>query len=225
MSVEPEIERHEDIILGRIEGPILKWLVVRLPGFMTPDWLTSFGLIGNFIIFIGFVLTNISPWYLWLVNLALVISWFGDSMDGTVARYRNQATRHGFYYDHIVDSISAVLICVGWGLSPYIRLDIALYLLIAYLLMSIRAYMYAMVTGEFHIAYAGIGGTEFRVLAFGLNTIAFFVVLPEFQIFNTHCKFYDLIGILMTGSMTISFCIEVIRDMMKFKKMKSNSNT
>ncbi len=212
-----EIERREEIILASVEEPILRWLVGRLPDFMTPDWLTGFGLAGNFIILLAFILTNYNPWFLWLANLGLVISWFGDSMDGTVARHRNMATRRGFYYDHMVDSISAVLICVGWGLSPYIQLEIALYILIAYLMMSIRAYMNAMVTGVFHIAYAGIGGTEFRVFAFILNTIAFFFILPEFNLFDTTCSLFDIIGLVMTLSLSGSFIIEIIRDMQILK--------
>lgn len=222
MSEHREIERYEDIFLASIERPILQWLVVRLPNFMTPDWLTGFGLLGNFIILIAYILTNHNPWFLWLVNIGLIISWFGDSMDGTIARYRNISTRHGFYYDHIVDSISGVLICVGWGLSPYIRLDITLYILIAYLMMSIRAYMYAMVTGVFKIAYAGVGGTEIRVFAFVLNTIVFFIILPEFHIFNEYLNIYDMIGILMTLSLTVSFFIETLRDMVEIKNLENN---
>ena len=219
MAEHLEIERHEDILLAFVERPILQWFVSRLPDYMTPDWLTGFGLIGNFIILIAYILTNYNPWFLWLVNLGLIISWFGDSMDGTVARYRKTSTRHGFYYDHIVDSFSGVLICVGWGLSPYIRLDIALYILIAYLMMSIRAYMYAMVTGVFKIAYALVGGTEIRVFAFILNTIAFFIMLPEFLIFNETLNLFDLMGILMTFSLTISFFIETIREMNEIKNL------
>jgi archaetidylinositol phosphate synthase len=147
-----------------------------------------------------------------------VISWFGDSMDGTLARYRQISTKHGFYLDHIVDAVSSVLICLGWGLSPYIRFDICLYLLIAYLMMSIRSYMVAMTTGEFKIAYAGVGGTELRVLLFLLNIIAFFVVLPVFTFMGQSFSLYDVIGIIMTLSLGFSFLFETIRDVIVIAK-------
>ena len=221
MPEKHNIERREDIILAAIERPILQWFVVRLPAYMSPDWLTGFGLVGNFIILFAYILTNLNPWYLWLVNAGLIISWFGDSMDGTVARYRKISTRYGFYYDHIVDSFSAVLICIGWGLSPYIRLDISVYILVAYLMMSIRSYMYALVTGVFNIAYSKIGGTEIRVFAFILNTIAFFFILPEFRILSINLNLFDLIGILMIFSLTLSFCVETVRDMAGIKKSET----
>ena len=222
MSEKREIQRHEEILLAFIERPVLQWLVNRLPAFMTPDWLTGFGLLGNFIILVAYILTNYNSWFLWLVNLGLIISWFGDSMDGTVARYRKTATRYGFYYDHIVDSFSGVLICVGWGLSPYISMDIALCILIAYLMMSIRSYMYAMVTGIFKIAYAGVGGTEIRVFAFIVNTIAFYVILPEFHIFNQIFNLYDLIGIVMTISLSVSFFIATIGEMNEIRRSEDS---
>lgn len=212
MSKKQEIERVEEALLSPLEQPLLQVVVKRLPPWITPDLLTGFGLFGNLIVFFAYILSVQNPGFLWIVNLGLVISWFGDSMDGTLARLRHRSTRHGFYFDHIVDSFSAVLICFGWGLSSYIRLDICLYILIAYLMMSIRSYMYAMAAGVFKIAYAGIGGTEIRVLLFLLNLIALYIVLPAFTIFEASFTLYDLIGILIVISLSFSFFIETIRE-------------
>jgi len=213
MVKKPEILRVETALLSGIEQPLLKWLVPKMPAWISPDGLTGFGLVGHFIAFFAFLLTNRNDYFLWLVNLGLVISWFGDSMDGTLARFRRISTKHGFYFDHLVDAFSGILLCVGWGLSPYLRLDIGLYILIAYLMMSIRAYLFAMAGGAFKIDYAGIGGTEIRTLLFTLNCIAFFIILPEFSIFTELFSLYDLIGLLIVVSMGIGFFIETAREM------------
>ena len=120
----------------------------------------------------------------------------------------------------MVDAFSGVLLCVGWGLSPYLRLDVGLYILIAYLMMSIRAYMFAMAGGVFKIDYAGIGGTEIRALLFILNCIAFYIILPEFSLFDELLTLYDLIGLLIVVSMGISFFIETGREMLELIHME-----
>lgn len=127
------------------------------------------------LIFVSYALTNISPNYLWLANLGFLLNWFGDSLDGTLARYRKiERPRYGFLIDHWVDAISILLIFLGLGLSPYVDLQVASLAVISYLLVSIMVYLITYVTGIFNITNAYIGPTEFRVLAIILNTIIFF---------------------------------------------------
>jgi archaetidylinositol phosphate synthase len=109
-------------------------------------------------------------------NLALIaavvclgINWFGDSLDGTVARVRDQQRpRYGFYVDHIVDSFGAIFLIGGMGLSPYMSGNIAMGVIIAYFLLAIEIYLATYTIGVFRLSFGVWGPTELRiVLGFG----------------------------------------------------------
>ena len=85
---------------------------------MTPDILTAIGFFGTLLISISYILTNQTPAFLWLASLGLVINWFGDSLDGTLARFRKiERPRYGFFIDHTTDALGEVLIMVGIAIS------------------------------------------------------------------------------------------------------------
>jgi archaetidylinositol phosphate synthase len=164
-----DIKKHRrinDILLGPIERPALKWLAAHMPDWVYPDLLTVVGVFGALLIFFSYWLTNYNKNFLWLASLGFIINWFGDSLDGTLARYRKiQRPKYGFFIDHTVDAFNEVIIFLGFGLSPYLRFDIACLALIGYLLMSVLVYVRTYVKGEFVISYVGIGPTELRVIA------------------------------------------------------------
>ena len=168
-------KRENKILLGFLERPALRWLAAHMPAWVTPDILTWIGIGASVLIFVSYILTNASPNYLWLANLGFILNWFGDSLDGTLARYRKiERPRYGFLIDHWVDALSAVLIFLGLGLSPYVDLVVASLAVISYLLVSIMVYLITYVTGVFSITNAFIGPTEIRLLAIILNIIIFF---------------------------------------------------
>jgi phosphatidylglycerophosphate synthase len=180
--METKVEEHKrenKILLGFLERPALQWLAAHMPNWVTPDILTSIGIGASVLIFVSYILTNVNRNYLWLANLGYVLNWFGDSLDGTLARYRKiERPRYGFLIDHWVDALSAVLIFLGLGLSPYVNLVIACLGVISYLLVSIMVYLITYVTGVFTITSAFIGPTEIRVLAIILNIGIFYSVDP-----------------------------------------------
>ncbi len=176
MTKVEDHKRENDILLGFLERPALQWLAARMPDWVTPDTLTWIGIAASVLIFISYTLTNISPHFLWLASFGFILNWFGDSLDGTLARYRHiERPRYGFLVDHWVDAISAVLIFVGLGVSPYVNLVVACLGVIAYLLVSIMVYLITYVTGVFTITSAKIGPTEIRLLAIISNTAIFFI--------------------------------------------------
>jgi phosphatidylglycerophosphate synthase len=176
MSKVEKHTRENDILLGFLERPALKWLAAHMPAWVTPDVLTWTGILASVLIFISYILTRISPHFLWLASFGFILNWFGDSLDGTLARYRHiERPRYGFLVDHWVDAISVVLIFMGLGISPYVDLVVACIGIIVYLLLSIMVYLITYVTGVFQIANAKIGPTEARVLAVILNTVIFFI--------------------------------------------------
>jgi archaetidylinositol phosphate synthase len=173
------IEKHKrvnDIFLGPLERPALQWLSARMPAWITPDICTAIGVLGAFIISIGYFLSNFDRNFLWLASFGFVVNWFGDSLDGTLARYRHiERPKFGFFIDHTTDSFSQVVIFLGLGLSPYVSFYVACLALIAYLMLSVLAYVRTCVVGEFKISYGQLGPTEIRVLAILLNIAMYFI--------------------------------------------------
>jgi phosphatidylglycerophosphate synthase len=173
-----EINKHKrvnDILLGPLERRALQWLASHLPGWVSPDLCTSVGVMGAMTVLAGYILSNWNPGYLWLATLGYVINWFGDSLDGTIARYRHiERPIYGFYIDHITDAVSQVMVILGLGLTPYISFNVASLTLIAYLLLSVLVYVRTCVVGEFKISYGRLGPTEVRLIAILLNTAMFF---------------------------------------------------
>lgn len=183
MSRVEKHKRENDILLGFLERPALDWLARHMPKWITPDTLTCIGVLASILIFVSYGLTRISPNFLWLASLGFILNWFGDSLDGTLARYRHiERPRYGFLVDHWVDAISAVLIFLGLGISPYVDFTVAALGVIAYLLDSIMVYLITYVTGVFQITSAKIGPTEIRLLAIILNTAMFLIGNPTFTL-------------------------------------------
>jgi archaetidylinositol phosphate synthase len=173
-----EINQHKrvnDILLGPLERPALYWLAAHMPARVTPDTCTAIGVLGALLTMISYGLSNYSPNYLWLASLGLFINWFGDSLDGTLARYRDiERPRYGFYIDHVTDGVCQVMVFLGLGLTPYVSFNVACLALISYLLLSILVYVRTYVVGEFKISYGRLGPTESRALAVLLNTAMYF---------------------------------------------------
>jgi len=202
----PSVEKHQrenKILLGFLERPALNWLAAHMPAWVTPDTMTWLGILASVMIFVSYSLTHLSPNFLWLASLGFILNWLGDSLDGTLARYRRiERPRYGFLVDHWVDAISTLLIFMGLGLSPYVDLTVACLGVIAYLLLSIMVYLITYVTGVFNIAYISLGPTEIRVMAILLNTAIFFIGnptfnLPYFGLTSFYTLFVAVISLLM----------------------------
>jgi phosphatidylglycerophosphate synthase len=142
---------------------------------MTPDKLTAIGTAGAFLIFFSYLATRIHPGFLWLASLGFLINWYGDSLDGTLARYRKiQRPKYGFFIDHTVDAFNETLVVLGLGLSIYVTFSVASLALIGYLMLSVFVYVRTFVDGVFQISYGKLGPTEVRVIIVALNTAMFF---------------------------------------------------
>ncbi len=172
------IENHHrvnNILLGPLERPVLEWLAVHTPARISPDFCTIFGVFGAAVVFAGYWLSTLDRNFLWLASLGFVINWAGDSLDGTLARYRHiERPVFGFYIDHTLDAVSQMLIFLGLGLSPYVNFTVGCLILIAYMLLSIQVYVRTCAAGEFKISFGRLGPTEIRVLAMLLNVAMYF---------------------------------------------------
>lgn len=207
-----KVEKHtreNDILLGFLERPALNWLAAHMPSWITPDVLTWIGIIASIMIFFSYALTHVSRYFLLLASLGFVLNWFGDSLDGTLARYRHiERPRYGFLIDHYVDAISVVLIFIGLGLSPYVDLVVACMGAIAYLLLSIMVYLITYVSGVFQITNAKIGPTEVRLLAILANTTILIIGNPKVNLpFFGSTTLYTLIVGFLTLLMILYFLV------------------
>jgi phosphatidylglycerophosphate synthase len=225
-----EIKKHRrvnDILLGPLERPALKWLAAHLPAWVSPDICTAIGVLGAVVILVSYGLSRNSDYFLWLASLGFVINWFGDSLDGTLARYRHiERPIYGFFIDHVTDAVSQVMIFLGLGLTHYIRFEVACLTLIAYLLLSVLVYVRTCVVGEFKISYGKLGPTEIRVLAILLNTVMYFagrrtiVLTSEFAgrlTISVYDLFVGAIALLLLGFFFLTATQETIR-LMKANK-------
>lgn len=205
-----EAERVHRSILSSIEKKTLIWLAQRLPAWVNSDHLTALG-------FVSLAAVGISYWYarhskigLGLAILFFVLNWFGDSLDGTLARVRNrQRPRYGFYLDHVLDAFGSVFVFAGLALSGYMSERIAVGLLVAYLLLSIEVYLTTHTIGKFHLSFAAFSPTELRLLLIAGNlALLYKPIVPlagkEFLLFDVG----GAVGILGFGVAVIWSAVE-----------------
>jgi phosphatidylglycerophosphate synthase len=214
-----------DTFTGPVERPVLHWLAARMPAWVTPDHLTAIGVIGGLVILCGYWLTSIDRNFLWLVNLGFVLNWFGDSLDGTLARYRKiERHRYGFYIDHTVDVFNEVLVFLGLGISPYVRFDLACLALIGYLMLSVIAFIDTCVSGEFKLSYGRLGPTEARLLAIGANLMVYIAGNPTVTLLTIELTVYDWLAIGVIALLSGIIFTTVIHRASQLAKIDSPKN-
>ena len=186
-------------LTSRIEKRVLIAIAKRLPPWIGPDHLTALGVLALGGAGLCYKLLAVSPLALLGVNAFLFLNWFGDSLDGTLARVREkQRPRYGFYLDHLVDAIGAIFLLGGLSVSGLASPPAAAALLIAYLLLQIHIALKAHATGVFQIAFGGVGGTEARLLLAAANLVL--MLKPDLVAFATNVVWglvIALIGVVL----------------------------
>jgi phosphatidylglycerophosphate synthase len=166
--------RVQNNILAAGERAVLDFLCRLMPGRVTPDLLTAVGAIGAVISSVGYIASNWRPGFLFLASLGLLVNWFGDSLDGSLARYRKVVRpRYGYFLDHSIDAISNLVLALGLGFSPYVGMNAALFLLASYYLLSIYVFLLHQVSQEFRLSFVYGGPTELRLVAILFNLLMF----------------------------------------------------
>ena len=173
-------KRELTFLLAKPEKKLLWWIAARLPRAINSNHLTALGVLGSLATAVAYGVSGFDLRWLWLASAGLVVNWFGDSLDGTVARVRKaERPRYGYYLDHIVDAFSTAAIGIGIGLSPFMSFPIAMLLVVLYLTLSINVYLESQVFGVFKLAYGIFGPTEARLMLIALNIM--FVLAPQMQ--------------------------------------------
>ena len=185
MEEQKQANRIQTSILNPYEKKILVYLAERMPAWVTSDMLTILGFVGALIIATGYALSNLNLNWLWLASFGFVVNWFGDSLDGSLARVRGtQRKTYGFFIDHNVDVINECIMFTGVGMSPLVNLTFMMAVLVAYLMLSVYVYIDCHLKGEMRLTYGGLGPTEFRLLAIIINTL--FIYVPQLSLWKKH---------------------------------------
>jgi len=168
-------ERIQASLLAGPEKRILEWMAKRLPGWVTPDMLTWLGALAMAATGVCYLFSGRHRYLLLAASAGWVVNWFGDSMDGTVARVRNeQRPKYGYYLDHLVDAFGISFVLFGLAYSGLSTPPLCMGLLVLYLIMSINVYLATHTTGAFRISFARLSLTEGRIMFIALNTVLMF---------------------------------------------------
>lgn len=205
-----KIDRIQQNMLALLERRILDWLCARVPATISPDALTAIGMLGAIMVFAGYVCSNLGDGWLWLSIAGYFVHWFGDSMDGSLARYRRiERPRYGYFLDHSCDGLATVLVLAGIGLSGYVALEVALIALVGYLLLSIHAFLSVRVLGEMKLSYLNAGPTELRLILVAL-TLTMIAAGPE-PVFLGVLTWFDLFVGGVGALLIVLFVIQTLR--------------
>ncbi len=173
---DKQAKRIQTSLLSAGEKKLLIWLAGHQPSWITSDFMTFLGFIGSVCIAAGFILSNLGVQWLWLAIFGLALNWYGDSLDGTIARVRNaQRPVYGYYLDHNMDIINELLMFIGVGLSPWVHLNLALMALVFYLVLTVVQNINAHLRQEFNLTYAKLGPTELRLIIILICLIFIFI--------------------------------------------------
>ncbi|HSL21558.1 MAG TPA: CDP-alcohol phosphatidyltransferase family protein [Vicinamibacterales bacterium] len=201
--------RENDGVLAAAERRALIWMAARLPAAINSDHLTALGVAGMVLASAAFAAGGTWPAALLLVIAGLVINWFGDSLDGTLARVRNcQRPRYGYYLDHVLDTAGTLVLFAGIAAGGFMTPIVALATLVAYYLVSIEVYLATHALGRFRMSFWGLGPTELRILlAIGALVVS---VRPEVSVFGTRALLFDVGGVIGSVGLVATAAISAV---------------
>jgi len=196
-------------LLASAEKRALVWMAERMPSRVNSDHLTLIGFGAQIATGVCYALAGRDRRMLLAAIVCLAVNWFGDSMDGTLARVRQQQRpRYGFYVDHIIDSFGAVAMMGGLALSGFMHPAIAIGLLIAFLLLSIQSYLATYTLGEFHISFWSFGPTELRILL-AVGNLALFRWV---WVIHGHYRLFDIGGAVGLAGMLLMLVVVSLKN-------------
>lgn len=198
----PEMRRVQESWVAAHEKRALLWLAARTPQWIGPDHLTALGLAAQIGAGVCYSLAARNRYVLLGVIACLALNWLGDSLDGTLARVRQQLRpRYGFYVDHMVDSFGALALMGGLALSGYMHPGIAIGLLVAFLMLSIQSYLATHALGEFRLSFWRFGPTELRMLL-AVGNLAL-LWKPQVHFLGGYYKLFDVGGAIGLAGMAL----------------------
>lgn len=211
MAAGPDLNRVIESPLACAERRVIDALVKRLPAAVTPDVLTAAGVLGAVVTFVGYAACAYADSFIWIASLGLALHWFGDSLDGSLARYRRiERPRYGFFLDQNIDVLGNLLIAGGLAASPYIRWESAAVCLIGYHMLSIYALVRAVVEREFHLTVFNSGPTEVRLLIILMNVLIAVFGAPQWELAGVTFSWADVVASAFGIGMAATFVLLLV---------------
>lgn len=208
------VARVQESILSDGERDVLRVLCRNLPTWVTPNMLTSMGVGGAVLTAIGYIGTNFRPEFLFLASFGLLVNWFGDSLDGSLARYRGiERPRYGFFLDHSMDAASNLVIAIGLGFSPYVDMGAALFTLVGYLLLGLSVFLNSHVSGKFRLSFIGFGPTELRIVMILFNLVVYMTGPLTVQFLGEEYSLHSL-SVTLLGVSLVALFLNNVRQTM-----------
>ena len=202
--------RTQQSLLAPVERRCLEWIARRLPERIGPDHMTALGLVALGAAGVLYAAASRWPAALLAVNVCIAANWFGDSLDGTIARVRGKLRpRYGFYVDHVVDAFGALFVLAGIAASGYVTPAVALGLLVAFLLLSIEVYLATYCLGTFRLSYWKFSPTELRILLAVGNCFAY--ARPRVRVLGGEYPFFDVGFAVAAAAMAGTLLVSVVR--------------
>lgn len=206
-------------ITAKAEEKAKEIICPRIPKWISPDHLTFIGIIGIVIVSIGFILGYLNRYYLGLVPLGLIINWFGDSFDGSIARYRKRTRpNYGYYIDKMVDAIVMIVFGLGLGLSGFVKIEIAILLTAIYLAMMINVDLLVYVKGEAKNSFGWFGPTEIRIIGIIISAVMFFIPVKSYDIYGYLVTQYDIVVLVLSVLMFLILISEIVKNGIRLNK-------
>ena len=203
------VKRIQTNVIAQSERRVLTWLAARAPAWVTPDRLTLLGVAGAMLVLAAQIASRHDHAFLWLASFGLFVHWLGDSLDGSLARFRRiERPIYGYFLDHTVDALCNFMIMVGFGLTLYIRMDAALFALVGYFFLCMYVFINNHLSGTMQLSFLGFGPTELRLCLIAINTAMFFFGHAGFSVAGEFVSYYDCV-LLFAG--TIFVAIYVVR--------------
>lgn len=191
-----------------------------MPPHINSDHLTVLGIIGAVLIGLGYFLCNRSSLYLIICEIGLFLNWFGDSLDGTLARIRHKERKHyGYFIDHMVDTFCIIIVALGLGSSPLIHMNIALLMCIVYLAYNVYVHIITFLDSVFKISFGIIGPTEIRIVIFIVNILLIFLPPSQIQIWSFSLTIFDIVGIALCIIFTIVLIYSTLKDAARYNRL------
>lgn len=207
-------------ITAKVEEKSKEWICPRIPAWVSPDMLTVLGYIGIVITGLGFILGFMNKWYVLLIPFGLLVNWFGDSFDGSIARYRKKTRpNYGYFIDKIVDAIAVVTLVLGIGLSGFVKIEIALLFGCMYLALMLYVDLVIYVEGKARNAFGLIGPTEIRIIGALFSLYMFLSNVKYFDIYGHSLTQYDLGVLVMSVIMFGVLIFSVIKKGIELHKI------
>jgi archaetidylinositol phosphate synthase len=220
-----ELVRKHQAITFEIEKKILDYIAARMHKYVTADQMSLLALGGAVMGSIAYIMAGQNLNWLLLACLGIFIHWFGDSLDGRTARLRNEnRPLYGHYLDHILDALSAVIICFGISVSEITLQSTWVWIMVIFLLLMIHSYLKASVTGVFELSMERLGGTEVRILLIILNLVILISGNPviDLPIFDKG-RLIDYLGMVMAGLLLYNLLTAVRKTLWGKGRIRENT--